>query len=538
MRTHPLIVFLVAYFVGVFRRLRNPERLPFHGSTLFTRAELIERWRNAGANIHSPGILKCIDAGLAPMVGADDDDEKKEQKEKEDAAAKAAQKEIGDKADKLRGDLLGRIKEMVNPTGEDKAEVKKREEEIGGIVDQIATLGREHATEEVKAFKTAYEERMVELEGQLETLGRSPVRGAKGRSGIRKVNTKDRYEGENYFQDLKQATKMHKVAEAIQEHEEKYRGPDREKAWATGDLEDVDLIIPEIQEALPFLQAQARVVQLCREIRTNSPAVEFPVFKSGLEVGHHDDQGADPADKVESDPEFDLEMARVYTIAGLTQVPNSTLEDFPAARGWISTELGRATGIQEARDVIAGDGTGEPLGFMNNTDIPHRDLTNTTGDVGRDAMESAFRAAQQVRIQGLVEPTDIVLNPAIWTDIVLSFEANIGYLYGPPQMEGTQTSGPPLAQPPARILGLPVTWEPYLPTDEGVGSDESPILVGNFQDAIVLRRSPFRIDVDTSLGFRKNRTWFRGEERMGFIVVRPASFVIVDGAVPSSVDGN
>jgi hypothetical protein len=56
-------------------------------------------------------------------------------------------------------------------------------------------------------------------------------------------------------------------------------------------------------------------------------------------------------------------------------------------------------------------------------------------------------------------------------------------------------------------------------------------------DGIVLRRSPFRIDIDTSVGFKKNLTSFRGEERMGFIVVRPKSFVKITGAKPSPVEG-
>lgn len=493
-------------------------------------------WRITGHDIHDPLVARAIAANLLPMMGADDGDD---DEDGEGGVATEAEKAIGKKADKLRGDLIKRIGEMVKedaPTGEDKGEVEKREKELGDMVDKLRDLAADRKSDEVKAFEEEFSGRLDGLKDQLEELSRQPARDPKGMGRVQRAKG-DRYESDsgNLFLDMKQsaAKSNHKLGEALREHEEKFSSPEREKAWATGDLEDVDLVLPEIQEALPFLRAQARVVQLCREIRTGSPAVEFPVFTSGLDVGHHDDQGDNPPDKAESDPTFDLLVARVYTIAGLTEVPNSTLEDFPAARGWISTELGRATGIQEEIDVLSGDGVGEPLGILTNGDIPTRAVDTLGGaSAGRNLITSIFRASQQVRINGHTEPTDGIMNPALWTDIALSFEDAIGFLYGP---VNSHTEGGPTEQPPARVLGLPITWSSYIPTNEGDDDNESSMVVGNFQDAIVLRRSPFRVDVDTSIGFKKNRTWFRGEERMGFIVVRPVSFVKITGAVPSPV---
>lgn len=435
-------------------------------------------------------------------------------------------KEVGEKADTLREQLLKRLGEMHGKDGGDKEEVERREKELKQHVDTLIGLEQKRESDEVKAFKAELEEKLDGFKEQMEKLSRRPAGAAKAAS-LGLVTKENRYPGDNLFMDMKKAKSGDQEAfQRIAEYEEKHAGPEREKAWASGELEEVDLILPDIQQALPFLRAQARTIPLFREIRTNSPSVEFPVWKSGLTVGHVKDGEAKP----ESEPTFDLEVARVFTIAGVSDIPNPLLEDFPAARGWVATELGAATGAQEETDVLVGDGVGEPLGLYVNTEIPKRKLDATAGaSLGRKVITSVFRGAQQVRINGFMEPTDVSLNPAVWTDVALSFEDNIGFLYG---NLNSGTAGAPAEKPPERIGGLPVTWSSYVPIDE---EDETDAIVGNFQDGIVLRRSPFRIDVDSSPGFKKNLTTFRGEERMGFIVVRPKSFVKVTGIKPSPV---
>jgi HK97 family phage major capsid protein len=425
---------------------------------------------------------------------------------------------------------------MKGKEGADKEEVERREKELGEKVDKILGLAEKQKSTERSDFENELKERLESFEAQMKDFGRQPVSGPRGATS-RTVKAEDKYDGDNLFLDMKEVAQkgarggMREKAEAIAAYEEKFNSPERLKAWASGDLEEVDLILPDIQQALPFLRAQAKAVQLFREIRTSSPSVEFPVFKTGLTVEHVKDAESKP----ESEPEFDLEVARVFTIAGISDVPNPTLEDFPAARGWIATELGAATGAQEEVDVLTGSGEGEPLGLYENEDIPTRAVdVNAKASLGRLIITSAFRAAQQVRIKGFMEPTDILLNPAAWTDVALSFEDTIGFLYGAPN--AATGSGPVADAPPPRILGLPVTWSSYVPAEEGGGEDETSIVVGNFNDGIVLRRSPFRIDIDTSIGFKKNLTSFRGEERMGFIVVRPKSFVRVTGIKPSPVE--
>lgn len=465
--------------------------------------------------------FKLGGAALAPIAGADD-----------------GTATLNDTIDQLQGALVERIKSMTDPNGEDKQEIERREKELADLVDQLKVLGEGKDSQAVADFKSEMGERFERFEKQMRDWGLAPAEGAQGAGVVpespevkaHKARYLDGDLAANIFLDMKEATKDHTVADRIREYEGKHAGPDRLKLWATGSLETVDLILPEVQDALPFLAAAAKVTNLCREIRVGSPAVEFPVFASGLTV----DVVAEGATKPDSTPTWTLQTARVYTVAGTTQVPNQTLEDFPAARGWISTELGRATGVKEDQLVLSGTGTGQPLGFLNNGAITGRAVA---GQTGRNYIEALFRAAQDVRANGFTAPSDIVAHPRFWTDVVLSFEANVGYLYGPASGGGLTSEQPtngPNAGVSPRLLGLPVTESAYLPTNLGAGTNETVALVGDFNDAIVLRRSPFRVDVDTSLGFRDNTTWFRGEERVGFIVVRPASFKKVTGAIPTT----
>lgn len=438
-------------------------------------------------------------------------------------------KDVGENVAKLRSDLLDRVKEMTGKKGEDKEEVERREKELGEQVDKLIGLEEKRESTEVRDFKAELDERLEKFEAQMKEMGRRPVGPPKGGSPVT-VAKEDAYSGDNLFKDyVLRAKGDHTAAQRLSEYEEKFFGPDREKAWAQGELEENDLILPDVQAALPFVRAQAKATALFRELRTNAPSVTFPVFKTGLKAGFVKHGELKP----EAEPTFDLRVAEIFTLAGITDIPNPLLEDFPAARGWVSTELGSVTGATVEVAILTGDGTGEPLGLYANPDIPTRKVDTTSGaSAGRKLVSSVFRGAQQVRIEGFMEPTDVLMNPTVWTDVALSWEDNVGFLYSPPV---TSTAGPAAENAPERIMGIPVTWSSYVPIDEGSGADETSVVVGNFMDGVVLRRSPFRIDVDTSVGFKRNLTSFRGEERMGFIVVRPKSFVKVTDITPSPV---
>jgi len=447
---------------------------------------------------------------------------------------KDKQKESEDRLDHLREGLveaIGKALETDDPL--QKAEAEKRNAEVNDLSEVVIQAIKENESAEVKALR----ERIEELEKLPEGDPRS-LNGAKAAAdGEVKTGKVERYKGENLFLDMKTAAQNPQLAAELAEYRHAIESEDRVKAWASGDLEDVDLILPEVQEALPFLHHATPFIQLCRRIKISSSSVEWPKYTSGLQAQVVAEMGAKP----ESDPTFGLVDARAFTIAGLTQVPNQTLEDYPAARAWIASELGYAVGAEKNRLALLGGGTGEPLGLLSDPDVPGRIIGATGSGSGsgsgsgavtaKDIIEQVFVSIQRIRINGKRTPTDIALSPAVWTVIALAFETGVGWLYGSPQGSG---SAPEQESKPV-LLGLPVTQDPIIPVDQGTGQDESPIIVGNFQDAVVFDRTPFRVDVDTSLGFKNNSTWFRGEERSGFLVVRGESFEVIEGVKPGVI---
>jgi HK97 family phage major capsid protein len=64
--------------------------------------------------------------------------------------------------------------------------------------------------------------------------------------------------------------------------------------------------------------------------------------------------------------------------------------------------------------------------------------------------------------------------------------------------------------------GVSVVADANIPTDLGAGTDESEIIVGNFQaGGYFFERQPLTIDVDLSSGFVTDQTAYRGVERFG-----------------------
>lgn len=441
------------------------------------------------------------------------------------SALRTKDKEQEERLESLRGglvDAIGKALESDDPL--DKSETEKREKEVGEISDLV-----------VKAIKESNDAETAELKARVEELEKLPdsdprsLAGGKAHEGGRETKAGfakvDRYKGDNVFMDMRAAATGDSVkAQEVREYLETVNAPDRVKAWATGDLEDADLVMPDIQAALPFLHDAANIVPLFREIRISGPSVEFPRYTSGLTVG----VVPELTQKPDSDPTFTLENARAHTIAGTTQVPNQTLEDYPAARAWIASELGYAVGEKENALVTNGTGIGMPLGLLQDPDVPGRAPAIASA---KAAIEQIFVSMQRVRKNGRRSPSDIVMSIDTWTVIAMAFEAGVGWLYGRPAGDGAA----PTVEPKPRLLGLPVTQDVVIPDDQGDDDDESPTIVGNFQDGVVFRRSPFRVDVDTSLGFRDNSTWFRGEERMGYLTVRPDSFEVLETIKPSVI---
>jgi HK97 family phage major capsid protein len=125
----------------------------------------------------------------------------------------------------------------------------------------------------------------------------------------------------------------------------------------------------------------------------------------------------------------------------------------------------------------------------------------------------------EVRVDGLAEPTAVVIHPLSWQNLRLAKTATEEQYYGP---------GPFAPDQVERIWGLPVRVTPLIA--------EGTALVGAFRPfAQVFRKGGIRVVASTehSTYFTENKVAILAEERLTLAVYRPSAFCSVTGLASS-----
>jgi HK97 family phage major capsid protein len=190
----------------------------------------------------------------------------------------------------------------------------------------------------------------------------------------------------------------------------------------------------------------------------------------------------------------------VETIAVWLPVTMQQLEDVDGMRAIIDNRLRLMIELAEEAELLNGDGTTPNLnGFYT--------AVTQTQAKGADATPTAlYKAITKVRVNGMAEPTGLVIHPNDWQDEV--------YIFGNPfQQDAGRT-----------IWGLPV-----VPT---TAATEGTALLGDFATySHISRRMGIRIDISDSHGtyFAENKLAIRAEERLSLEIYRILAFCEVTG---------
>jgi HK97 family phage major capsid protein len=286
------------------------------------------------------------------------------------------------------------------------------------------------------------------------------------------------------------------------------------------------LVQPEIMSELITLREQSAVLRaLCSKVNVTSSSIQIASVTGGATAGWV----AELATKPTADLTFGQVTASVFTAAGLGVVSNQLLADAsPSVDGLVTADIAKRLATLEEVAFLDGSGSGQPTGLLNTSGVNSTTLTSTTIPDLLDAIVDGITNVQ-TNYQGA--PSHINMHPRTWARIMKARESSAPstYLIGAGSTAFGRRANDPL--PVGELFGLPVIVTKNMPTTKGSGTNESRVIVGNFQEALILDRQGVTVDQSQHVYFTSNQTVFRVEERVGFTAARyPKAFSVIGGA--------
>jgi HK97 family phage major capsid protein len=267
-----------------------------------------------------------------------------------------------------------------------------------------------------------------------------------------------------------------------------------------------DLIQPQRVAGIVAPQQQRLFVRdLLTWGRTASPDIEF-VRETGF-TNNADVVAENPADpKPESDIQFELDSAKVATIAHWIRASKQVLADVPMLQAYIDGRLLYGLKLKEEAQLLKGSGVGLNIaGIITQASA----YANPGVVVQNETMLDRLRIAMLQAELAEYAADGMVLSPIDWAQIELTKTTDNAYLFATP-----------------RGLAVPGLWgRPVVASTAQTAND---FLVGAFalgaqgwdrEDATITVSNQDRDN------FVKNMVTILCEERVGLTVFRPEAFV-------------
>lgn len=300
------------------------------------------------------------------------------------------------------------------------------------------------------------------------------------------------------------------------------------------------LVAPQVSDELLELRvAKAPLLGLIPHVQVNSDTLQFIQQTGGLTAGWV----AELAEKPDADMTFGSLSVSVFTAAGLAVVSNQLLADAGKQStgpnvgidSLIVRDLGKRLATLQEVAILDGSGTGQPRGILQQTGTNGITVSTNTQVAVLDAIVDAAAAVHQ-NLKDV--PTHVIMHPRTWAWLMKAKESSspTTYIVGPPAGIGRRPSdglpGPsiPGAVIPNALFGMDVVLTANMPTNKGAGADESRIIVGRLDEALILDRQGVTVDTSEHVYFTSNQTVFRAELRTGFTAARyPEAFSVISG---------
>lgn len=214
---------------------------------------------------------------------------------------------------------------------------------------------------------------------------------------------------------------------------------------------------------------------------------------------------AEKALKPESELTFSKQTANVKTVAHWIQASRQVMDDAPMLQSYVNNRLMYGLALEEERQLLNGDGSGDDLEGINHVATAYDSDLNATGDTRADIIAHAIFQVTESEFSA----SGIILNPRDWHSIALLKDNEGRYIFGGPQAFTTNI-----------MWGLPV-----VPTRaQGQGT----FTVGGFDMASqVWDRMDATIEVsrEDRDNFVKNMLTILCEERLALAHYRPKALI-------------
>lgn len=262
----------------------------------------------------------------------------------------------------------------------------------------------------------------------------------------------------------------------------------------------------------PVIQPGIRQELRIRDLLTTVPVTgqQYTYFKENLHT-----RGAAPVAegglKPTSNVTFTTQTDRVKKIAVWMPVTDEALDDVPQLMAYLQELLRYDLKLEEERQILKGDGTGENLNGLMTQATEYDAALTKAGDTAIDLVR---RAIYQVRKQSMLSADGIVMTELDWMNIELQKDGENRYLF-------------------ANLQGLvtPVLWgRPVVTSDSVDEGDEvtgGEFLIANFaRSSVLFDRMSFLFKMGLiNDQFIKNERALLVEERLGLGVRRREGLV-------------
>lgn len=256
---------------------------------------------------------------------------------------------------------------------------------------------------------------------------------------------------------------------------------------------------------LPTAERQVMITDLIPQGTTNQTSI---VYMEETTATNGAAFVAEGDAKPESALSFTERTSPVRKVATVLPVTEEMFEDVPQMRDYVNARLGQFMDLARENYLLNGSGVApEFTGMLNVAGIQ-------TQAKGADPTPDAiYKAIVKIQVGAFLQPSGVVLHPNDWTDIRLLRTADGQYIWGSPADPG-----------PARIWGLPVV--------STVAATENTGVVAAFDSAMMIWRRTgvsFAVSDQHNDFFITNKLMLRVEERLAFVVYRPAAICTVTG---------